>query len=128
MPRNVAKMTPEEREIFRQYQAEKKRESRERMKADGICSVKSADCNGKANLGSVSCPACSAYALEWEREKGWQRRPFKEVAKLTKRMKREGMTIDQIIVDPDILELRYDRTKKAIREEVSGVLREAGLI
>lgn len=124
MPRNTANWTPERWEEHRQYLTEKKRESRERQKDRGECIVKSPWCDTKAKKGGATCEGCDRYSVEHERarEGGWRKRPHRDIPRTIRKLRREGKTVNDILQDPYLVE--YD----VKREEVSDILRAAGLL
>jgi hypothetical protein len=112
-------MTAAELDDYRAYLARKKRESRDRKKAEGFCT----GCGvNQAKPDGVTCFDCDQKSVEYEREHGWRARPFKVIPRTVRKLRRLGLSVNDILKDPYLLEHEVKRS------EVSEILKDAGLL
>ena len=122
MPRNLTRMSPEERDRYREYLRVKKQESRLRKRAAGLCIVQDADCEGKAKPGGSTCHSCDVRANNREKQAGWIPRPSRIIAQTVRRLRRQGLKVNDILKDDYLVE------KGVKRDRVTQILRESNLL
>jgi hypothetical protein len=124
--RPLSELTPEEAEATRAYMRVKKAESRHRLKEEGECIVRTAECTGKAKPGGSTCYACDAVRQEQARkaakEQGWKTAPSKKIPRTIRKLFRQGIDVKDIVKDSYLMD--YEVSQKEVRE----VLKAAELL